>query len=336
MKKFRTRVKETLDPGFGTRYQQDAKRLINKDGTFNVIRKGVGFSSRNVYQDLIKMSWTRFFFATMLLIFSLNTIFSLIYMGIGMEDIEGEIRGQGFFHNFSQAFYFSFQTFTTVGYGRLSPVGDLSSFVAAIEAMVGLMCFALVTGLLYGRFSRPNISLEYSKNVLVSPYKDGWALMFRIANRRQSLLMNMKASVSLTFKEATNGEMMRRYFVLNLERKNILFFPLSWTIVHPIDSESPFYEIDLNTINDYDLEIMIQMEGFDETFGNVVHSRYSYLPSEIEIGAKFQPAFKTDKKGNVILDMDDLHIFDKVPYQQSEMGNQKLNADRNIENQKEK
>jgi inward rectifier potassium channel len=323
MKTFRSPIKETLDPGFGTKYQQNAKRIINKDGTFNVIRKGVGISSRNIYQDLIKISWMRFFFATMLLIFSLNTIFSLIYMGIGMEDIDGEITGQGFFHNFSQAFYFSFQTFTTVGYGRISPIGDLSSFVAAIEAMVGLMCFALVTGLLYGRFSRPNISLEYSEKALIAPYKKGWALMFRIANRRQSLLMNMKASVSLTFQEDVNGEMVRKYFVLNLERDNILFFPLSWTIVHPIDEKSPFYEIDLNTISDYDLEIMIQIEGFDETFGNVVHSRYSYHSREIEVGAKYMPAYHTDKEGNVVLDVKDLHVFENVPFEKSEMENQK-------------
>ena len=324
MKTFRTRLKEALDPGFGTKYQENSKRLINKDGSFNVVRKGAGFSSRNIYQDLIKMSWIKFFFATMFLIFSLNTIFALIYMGIGLEEIDGEVAGSGFLHDFFQSFYFSFQTFTTVGYGRISPIGDFASFVAAIEAMVGLMCFALVTGLLYGRFSRPNISLEFSHKALIAPYRGGWGLMFRIANRRHSLLMNMKADVSLTFQENKNGETVRKYFVLKLERNSILFFPLSWTIVHPIDSESPFYEIDLNTISDYDLEIMIQMEGFDETFGNVVHSRFSYLSSEIEIGARFVPAFHTGKDGKVVLNVHDLHAFEKVPFDKEEMSNQKL------------
>ena len=313
MRHFHSKLNEAIDPGFGTKYQQNAKRVINKDGSFNVIRKGVGISSRNIYQDLIKMSWPRFLMVGVLLIFSLNVVFTFLYMMIGLEEIQGEVAGRGFYHDFSQAFFFSFQTFTTVGYGKISPTGDLASFVAAVEAMIGLMSFALVTGLLYGRFSRPNISLEYSDKALIAPYKDGIGLMFRVANKRHSLLMNMKANVSLTFREVINGgELVRRYYVLDLERANILFFPLSWTIVHPIDSKSPFHEMDLNNINDYDMEIMIQMEGFDETFGNVVHSRFSYLADEIEVGAKFQPAFQTDEEGNVVLDINDLHKYDKV------------------------
>ncbi len=199
-----------------------------------------------------------------------------------------------------------------MGYGRVSPTGDLANFVAALEAMTGFMGFALVTGLLYGRFSKPNISLEYSKNAIIAPYQDGKGLMFRIANRRHSTLMNVKADLTLTRLVKQNNELFRKYYRLDLERKSILVFPISWTIVHPIDEKSPFYELNLNEMKDSDLEIMIQIEAFDETFGQIVHSRFSYLANEIVDGVRFKKAYSTMDNGDIVLDVRDLHNYEKV------------------------
>ncbi len=309
---FTSKVKEIIDPGYGVRYRRHTKRIINKDGSFNVIRKGVGFSSRNIYQDLIKMSWIKFLSINVLFIFSLNALFALVYMWVGLDEIDGEATGAGFYHDFTQAFFFSFQTFTTLGYGRISPTGDLANLISAVEAMTGFMGFALVTGLLYGRFSKPSIGLEYSSKALISPYRGGKGLMFRIANKRKSALMNLIANVTLTLTLEENNTIVRKYYRLKLERDSILAFPLSWTIVHPIDNESPLNVIDLIHIKDSDLEIMVQIEAFDETFSQVVHSHYSYLSEDVEYGARFLKPYQTQESGDIILDIRDLHKFEKV------------------------
>ena len=309
---FTSKVNEILDPGYGVRYERHTKRIINTDGTFNVIRKGVGFSSRNIYQDLIKMSWVKFLTINILIIFTLNALFALLYIWIGLDQIEGVAVGTGFYHDFTQAFFFSFQTFTTLGYGRISPTGDLANLVSAIEAMIGFMSFALITGLLYGRFSKPNISLEYSRKMLIAPYRGGKGLMFRIANKRHSVLVNVKANVTLTLTLEEDNTTVRKYYQLKLERDGIQVFPISWTIVHPIDKDSPFNDIEMVNISGSDLEIMIQIQVFDETFGQIVHSRYSYLSEDIEYGAKFLKSYRTEESGEIILDVRDLHKYEKV------------------------
>lgn len=286
---------------------------MNKDGTFNVHKIGVPGNIRDTYQTLIKMTWVKFFALTFIFIVLLNLLFAVTYVFIGVEDLVGDKEGD-IWQNLTEAFFFSFQTFTTVGYGHISPVGKLVNFVAAIESATGLMVFAIITGLLYGRFSRPSMRLLYSNNAIIAPYREGWALMFRVVNLRKSTLLEIGASVALSLHVKEGNENKRKYYRLKLEIDKIEFFPASWTIVHPIDEKSPFDSLDLKNLDKEDLEIVIQLNAFDDTFSQYVHTRYSYQGCEIVIGAKFKPASRVDESGDLIIPLDEFHDYDKVIY----------------------
>ena len=188
------------------------------------------------------------------------------------------------------------------------------NFVAAIKSATGLMVFAIITGLLYGGFSRPTMRLLFSNNAIIAPYRDGWGLMFRVVNLRKSTLLEIGASVSLTIHIKEGGENKRKYYRLNLEIDKIEFFPATWTIVHPIDEKSPLNSLDMNNLDKEDLEIVIQLNAFDDTFSQYVHSRYSYQGNEIIVGAKFKPASRVDDAGNIIIPLDEFHDYDVVNY----------------------
>jgi inward rectifier potassium channel len=291
------------DPGFGQKFSSKTKRVINKDGSFNVKRIPPKGSAVNFYHSLISMSWSRFLLLTLIIYILVNVIFAIIYMIIGIEHITGLVK-YDFYHDFANAFFFSVQTLTTVGYGVLSPTGFLSGIVASLEALSGLLLVALATGLLYGRFSKPSAKIIFSDHAIIAPYSTGNALEFRIANMRNNMLIDMEASVMLsgTFKNES-GQWQREYFQLNLERRHIHFFPLTWTIVHPIVEDSPLYGMDKRELLDQSIEILILIKGFDDTFAQQVHSRFSYLGNEILWGRKFSRAFSTDTTGDLIVDL---------------------------------
>jgi len=303
------------DPGTGTAYSFNSKRIINKDGSFNVIKSGLAPSVRNTYQYLIGISWTKFLFIIFTFLFAINALFAGIYTWIGVDHINAPLSENGW-DNFLEAYLFSFQTFTTVGYGALSPASKLMGIASAIEAIIGWMSFAIVTGILYGRFSKPSARLMYSKNALIAPYKDGLnSLQFRVANMRQSNLMEMEATVMLMYLERnTDGtSILKRHFLgLELERDSILFFPLNWTLVHPITKESPFHGKSIKELKETDIEILIMIKGFDDTFSNVVHSRHSYKSDEIIWGGRFVPAYESQESGDIMLHFDKMHDYIEV------------------------
>jgi inward rectifier potassium channel len=294
---------EPRDLGFGNTVTGRVTRLLNRDGTFNVRRLGLPFlETLNLYHWLINMSWFRF---NLIVIFSyafINTFFAGIYYLIGVEHLAG-IHGSGEAEKFWDAFFFSAQTLTTVGYGRISPVGYFTSFVAAIESMAGLLGFALATGLLYGRFSRPVARIMMSRHMLVAPYHGISSLQFRVANAHNNQLIDVDVQVVLSKVEMTSGSPMRKFYVLDLERKTINFLSLSWTIVHPINENSPFYGLSRRDLEDSDAEFMILIKAFDDTFSQTVHARSSYKHQEIIWGARFVPMFTSGKKGKT-----DLHL----------------------------
>jgi len=301
-----------IDPGIGARYHSKTKRVINPDGTFNVIKNGSGLHLLNTYDQLINMSWVRFMAFSLLAFFIFNCIFALAYMGLGVDQLRGTQAGNPL-ENFWQALFFSTQTFTTVGYGAIAPMSKTVSLVAALEAMIGLMFFALVTGLLYGRFSRPKSKMRFSKNVLISPYKDHNALMFRVANIRNNVLINLEAQVLLTLLEDQQGHFKRTYYRLTLERESIQWFPLNWTIVHPIDEKSPLWGLSSQDLAKGHAELLILLKGFDDNYSQVVHTKYSYLFQNIKWGARFKPAYHIGDEGDIIMNLDKLDHTETAP-----------------------
>ena len=304
-------AKKEKDLGFGVNYRRQTKRMINRDGSFNVVKLGQAFSVRDTYQVLLKMSWTRFTLIICTYLLAINTLFGFIFTLIGVEHIMGIELGSPL-QNFAQSCYFSIQTFTTVGYGHLSPSGHLVSLIAALESIIGLASFAMMTSIIYGRFSKPSARLIYSEHAIIAPYNGGKSLQFRIANTRMSMLLELRATVAVQFTTKTDGKYHRHYEKLSLERDNILFFPLNWTIVHPLDDSSPLNNFTGEDYKDNKVEIIVHIKGFDDTFGQTVHSRYSYLPEEIVWGGKFEPAYETSVTGDIIFHMDQIHNYKPV------------------------
>jgi inward rectifier potassium channel len=273
--------------GLSARVQSRNQRSIRQDGSFNIEYDGLPLvEPSDIFQSLITMSWGKF----ILLVFSayliVNTFFALIYFLIGgfyLTNIDLSTP----WRTFLDEFFFSAQSLTTVGYGRVAPIGILTSAVAAIESMIGLLGFALATGLLYGRFSRPKAKIVSSSNILMSPYKDGIGLMFRIANGRKTQLIEAEVSVTLAMIVNENGNEIRRFYALDLERTKVSLFPTSWVVVHPVNEASPLYYKTKEDFETDDIEILISFKAYDETFTNTVHHRISYKADDLVWGAKF-------------------------------------------------
>lgn len=299
------------DPGFGEKMAGRTRRVINKDGSFNVVRRGGERGLRNVYQYLLYLSNFHFFLVILVSYVIASLFYAVLYLWIGTEHLIG-VRGETLVGTFMDCFYFSTQTFTTVGYGAIAPKGILASTVASFEAFTGLIFFAIATGLMYARFSKPKALFRYSKNALISPFGEGKALMFRFANARDNVLMEMNARVILMMRQSREDAENRRYFGLKLEIDHITFMPLSWTLVHKIDESSPLYGLSDAELKDLDAEIMILVSGFDDTFNQTIHSRYSYVADEIVWDAKFIRAFSADQNGEIVIQLQDLDKFEKT------------------------
>jgi inward rectifier potassium channel len=293
--------KESFDPGLTTQFSGELRRAINPDGSFNVHRKGTRLRDTNLYLKMIDTTWPRFFLVVLVVFMAVNFVFAGLYLAIGIERLQGTESEMSAFLN---AFFFSVHTLTTVGYGNVFPRGPAANTVAAIEAATGLMVFAVMTGLLYGRFSRPSARILFSDHALIAPYQDGTSLQFRITNARSNTLMNLEARVLLMTVVNNEGLPKRDFVDLELERRKVYFLPLTWTIVHPIDSTSPLYGKSREDLAKISAEILILIQAFDDSFSQVVHSIYSYRHAEILWGAKFAPAFSVDPKGDLILDLD--------------------------------
>lgn len=297
------------DLGFGT--STGGNRNMNKDGTFNVERAGEPwFRPYEIYHSLITMSWAKFILLVFVTYFLINIIFAVIYYFIGIEHLSVDSSHMDLQHKFLEVFFFSSQTLTTLGYGRIAPVGALSSSVAAVESMLGLLGFALATGLLYGRFSRPEAKMVYSHHAVIAPYRDGAGLMFRVSNLRRNQLIEVEVDVNLGFIDP--GSDKRSFIALDLERKKINLFPTSWTIVHPIDENSPLFGKTQDELDAMKIEIYVIMKAFDDTFSQTIYSRTSYRAHEIVHGAKFLPMFHQQENGKTLLDLRLINAIEKV------------------------
>jgi len=292
-----------FDPGLTQQFSSRLRRAINKDGSFNVRRRGASWRAFHPWLALVNMSWTGFATVLGLMWLVVNTLFALLYFKLDPSELQGVMVSTPW-HRFLDDFFFSAQTLTTVGYGGIVPRGVLANFIASTEALLGLMAFAVGTGLLLARVSRPSARIAFSQNALIAPYQDGTSLQFRIVNERRNTLMELEARVLLmTVVPGARGPE-RRYDILNLERKAVIFFPLTWTIVHPIDSTSPLFGKTAADLERLQAELLILIKGFDDTFSQTVNARYSYRYDEIRWNARFAPAFRIDEEGDMILELD--------------------------------
>lgn len=299
--------KHDRDLGFGSVVSQESvERLLNRDGSFNVHRKGLGFwRSLHAYQILQTMSGSQFIAVMAGTFLLINILFALAFVSLGPEALQGNSNtGTGFW----RAFFFSVQTFTTIGYGNVVPVGLAANLVSTLESVVSLLMVALLAGMIFARFSRPTAKIVYSERAVVGPYRGITAFEFRIVNARRNEIIEVQAKLLFSRFEHTERGVIRQYYQLALERDRVTFFPLTWTLVHPIDQNSPLYGLKPQDLVDSKGEFLILLNGVDEGFSQVVYSRTSYIAKEIVWNARFASVFSKPSHGRpVMVDLENFH-----------------------------
>jgi inward rectifier potassium channel len=302
------------DLGFGSVVTQESlQRLLNRDGSFNVLRAGLGFlASLSPYHTLLTMSWRGFFGLTAFFYFGANLIFAAAYLLCGSGALSAPVSA-GIESRFLQAFFFSVHTLATIGYGTISPVGLAANIIVSIESFIGLFGLALCTSLLFARFSRPTAKILFSERAVIAPYREITAFEFRIANARRNQIIELEAKVLFARFEEMDGRPLRRFYPLRLERERVVFFPLSWTIVHPIDETSPFYGMSAEDLSRTRGEFLVLLTGFDETFSQTVHARSSYLAEEVVWNARFADIFNRPADDSLLtIDVRKLHSIELI------------------------
>lgn len=296
------------DTGFSTTGIINGSRFINRDGTFNLHKKGWPFWDRfSIFYTMLSLPLWQFIVTIIVFFFSINLVYTGIYWLIGPDQFTGFITDTPI-GIFKELYFFSTETFTTVGYGRVNPIGDAANLVAAVEAMSGFLSFALATGLIYGRFARPRAHLAFSDHAVIAPYRDKMALMFRFVCYKQNhALTDVIVQVTLAMLLNENGKPQYKYYNLTLERSKIDSMPMNWTVVHAIDEESPLAGFTKEDLQSTDMEIYVLVRGFNEVYGNMVQQRTSYTYHEIEYNRKFIPMYHETANGTVL----ELHKLSK-------------------------
>lgn len=293
------KIKTAKDPGLGSKYQEPLKRIMNADGSYNIKRVGGLSKFQDFYKFLIEVSLTRFLVYILSFYILINIFFTLVYMLVGVEQLTGINDEQS---DVFTAFFFSVQTFTTVGYGSIAPNGTGVDIVAMFEAFIGLMSFALATGLLYGRFSKPESRIAFSENIIITPFDGSTAMMFKVVNQRKNVLLNTKVNVMLIMdKGGSENQFNKLYFDLTLEDNEVYFFPLTWTLVHKINDDSPLKGLSVEDLIRRNAEVVILIQTFDETYSQSLLQKHSYAQEQWKEGVKFATNFKTNSKGEVEL-----------------------------------
>jgi inward rectifier potassium channel len=292
----------SFDPGLTKQVIAPLRRVIDADGQFNVHRRGTTWRDFHPYLHLVNMSWMRFVATLFLGYIVINSMFAGVYFVLGPDQLAGGDAPTEW-GRFLNDFFFSSHTLSTVGYGNISPKGIAGNSVATFEALVGVLGFAVATGLLFGRVSRPSARIGFSENMLVAPYQDGTSLQFRMVNRRSNSLMELEAKVMLMTVDQANGKPQRDYKLLRLERPSVLFMPLSWTVVHPIDETSPLWGKTAEDLVRLQAEVLILVKGYDDTFSQTVLARHSYRQDEFLWNRRFAPAFFVDDDGDLVLEL---------------------------------
>lgn len=293
--KKRNKKKQFNDLGLGYKLTSANRRFINKDGSFNVIRKGK--NRMTPYQYLTHLSWPGYLLIVVIYFTLVNAFFATLFLTAGIEYLQGVESGTSV-HNFGEAFFFSVQTFTTVGYGAIHPVGTASNIIASLDALTGLLSVALATGLSFARFAKAQISIVFSEHSLISPYQNGTSFQFRVANALEHSIVDLEVNVTMTWITTnTKGIQKRKFKRLPLERDKVYLFPVNWTIVHPIDEDSPLWGKTQQELLAQKAEFLISLKAFDENYDQVIYTNSSYTADELIWDKRYQLMYREHEEG---------------------------------------
>jgi inward rectifier potassium channel len=312
----RQRFRNIDNSGFSPNSSNEGGRLINPDGSANLRKTGVPFWNRvSLYHTLLRMPRAKFFLTVILFYTVQNIFFATLYFLIGVDNLTGMDGQHDSFHQYMEAFFFSAQTLTTVGYGRVAPTSYATNFVASAESLIGILTFALVTGLIYGRFARPRAYVVFSNNILVAPYQEGKALMLRLATYKNNHLTDVEAQLTLALHIREHEKTVTRFYPLKLEISKINSLALNWTIVHAINEDSPLYHFTKQDVLDTRLEVIVNVKGFDDHFSNIVQQRTSFTYEQLIYGARYLPMYRRSANGqHTVLELDKISSFEPVKF----------------------
>jgi inward rectifier potassium channel len=299
------------DTGFGNNASNYGGRFINRDGSFNLRKEGVPFWERfSIFHSMLNLPRWKFIAIIVVFYFVINFVFASIYWFIGANQLQG-LLAKTPWASFKELYFFSTETFTTVGYGRVNPVGDGANLVAAIESMSGFLSFALATGLIYGRFSRPKAYLMFSEHSLVGPYQGKTALMFRFVSYKDNhTLTDVEIRVNVGLQVQEEGKAVYKFYSLELERSRVDSLPMNWTVVHPIDEQSPLSGFSYEDMKAADIELYVLVKAFDDVYSNFVLQRTSYTYEEILFNRKFMQMYRESDDGKTtILELHKLNKY---------------------------
>jgi len=258
--------------------------------------------SRELYFYILKMPWRKFVLGFLAIYFFINGLFACLYL---LEPGSvANIRDASFF----DAFAFSSQTFSTVGYGYFIPKSIYAHSLVIFENMAGILFMAIVTGLTFAEFSRPTTSIIFSEKMVVTPFDGVPTLMFRIGNGRDTSLVDTKISLTTLRSQITQeGISMQRFVDLKLERNQSPFFLLTWTVMHKMDESSPFFGYKADDFASQNISLFVSLMGHDETFSETMHTGWIYYSKNIYFGKKFEDVVYVNEKGGRLLDFSKFH-----------------------------
>lgn len=256
----------------------------------------------DTYHFFLTTSWLN-----VILIYALGFVVTNLCFALAYWNMNGAISG-GSGSSFEDAFFFSVQAISTIGFGVLTPNGLAANVLMTVETFVGLLGFALITGLTFAKFSRPTARVLFSKRALVGIHNGEPALMLRLANGRANQIFDAKITVHLLRDETTKeGMQLRRFHELQLVRRRTPVFALTWTAFHIIDAESPLFGMTAEKLIELNGQLIVVINGLDETFVQPIHPRGFYGPEAIAWNGRFVDMVSRDNSGQLCIDYRRFH-----------------------------
>jgi inward rectifier potassium channel len=252
----------------------------------------------DLYHFLMKSAWWKLLGAFGLIYVGVNALFALAYLLGGPGTVLNAKPG-----SFADDFWFSVQTFATIGYGNLSPGTTYANLLVTVESFGGMLAVALGTGILFAKFSRPMARIAFSRNALIGVRNGQPCLTCRIANQRGNALLDASVQVHVLMDEiSSEGHRMRRVHALDLERTSMPMFILAWTLIHHLDDKSPLYGLTIENTAERVVGLIVSFSGVDDTMVQTVHARKMYSAEDLRFGARFVDMIDNSQPGKLIID----------------------------------
>lgn len=306
-------VTNPTDLGFGKVVAQQVKgRFIKRDGAANSRKYGLGPQrAERFYLRALNADWTQFLLWMAGGLLLMNGVFAIAYVSLGPSALSGG-EAVGLDDPFLRAFSFSVSLFTTTGSGVMNAVGSTAQWLAAFESLFGPMVLVTIAGLMIARLTRPRMRIRFSESAIIAPYEGGRGLMFRMVNEQPGELAEVSVRMVLSRFEMFDGVRERDFHTLKLERNTVEMFNLHWTVVHPIDADSPLAGYTPEEFAASEAEVIIFVSAHEETFSTRVTTRTSYLWDEMRWDVKFASIFASGPDNVLAIDVERLSRTERV------------------------